>query len=178
MARYYRYRKYSRRFRSSGKWSTRLQTFSGSQSTTLGNDFITYVNLCQNPVQNETTVSNKYTVKNIDCYFTLTSTPAYIKNCQAYIMFIPQGMVPSGVPSDYANLPFQHPEYILAHRFLGQPMMMNTQQPCQQAYRMKSRLARKLDTGDRIVLILMATHDGNNVDVGYSGSVKFNTKAN
>lgn len=181
MARYTRYRKYSRRRRR--VWSTRLQNFNGSQSVGANQQYIIYYNLCTNPAQSDTTVSNKYTVKNINAQIELeldyaTGGQTSVENLQAFIMFIPQGFIPTGVPSAYADIPYQHPEWILAHRFYGSPVAGDTS-PGFPPLRMFSRLARKLDTGDRIVLIILGNNSNNvSTTLDYRGLVKYNTKAN
>lgn len=181
MARY-RYRR--RRYRRKGVWSCRIQNFTGAQSAAANEQYVIYYNLCQNPAQNETSVSNKYTVKNINCQLQLESNASFaVENLQAYVCFIPQGYVPTGVPSAYAEVPFNHPEWIMAHRFYGSAQLdsetSSDGNPGFPALRLSSRLARKLDTGDRIVLIILGNNTGgSSVTLDYHGLVKYNTKAN
>lgn len=176
-------RRYRRYYRRSGRWSTRINNFRGSQLAGSGQQFVIYQNLTTNPVQSDDTVSIRYTVKNINCQLQLegdgTST---IENLQAYVMFIPQGFIPTGVPSAYADIPFQHPEWIMTHRYYGSAQYDATNiavQPGFPALRFRSRLARKLDTGDRIVLIILGQNTANgSVTLDYQGLVKYNTKSN
>lgn len=177
---YYRRRRY---YKTKGKWSTRISNISGSQLVSYNSSAIIYYNLCQNPAQSDSTVSNKYTVKNVNLQLELSvdsGSVQALENFQAYIMFIPQGYVPTGVPSAYGSLPFDHPEWILSHRFIGQPQgdTYNYFPPL----RISSRLARKLDTGDRVVLIILgnnqSTSSTDSVTIQYKGIVKYNTKAN
>lgn len=179
MARYRRYRKYSRRRHI---WSSRITNLSGSQSAGAGQQFVIYYNLCQNPAQTNTTISQKYTVKNVHLQLNFnndtTSTNQTLKNFQAFICYIPQGYVPTGVPGQYADVPYDHPEWIMAHRYLGTPGS-NTSSGWNSTFTLRSRLARKLDTGDRVVVIIL----GNNTStasytVNYSGVVKYVTKSN
>lgn len=187
MATYRRYRKYTRSRRH--KWSTRLTNFSGAQSAAGLESFVIYQNLCQNPAQSIDTISNLYTVKNIDCSIELQGTnSAVIENLQAYVMFIPQGYIPTGVPSSYQNAPFEHPEWIMAHRYYGSPQIEYQQSSTPQTaltpgfppLKLKTRMARKLDTGDRIVIIILGknTAVSGSAELSYSGIVKYNTKAN
>lgn len=183
MARYTRYRRYSRRFRRKGIWSSRITNFTGSQSATAGNQFVIYQNLTTNPSQSEDSVSIKYTVKNINAAIQLESSgTASVENLQAYVMYIPQGYIPTGVPGAYADAPYQHPEWIMAHRFIGSAQYDATNiavQPGFPALRLSSRLSRKLDTGDRIVLIILGSNTAtSSVTLDYQGLVKYNTKAN
>lgn len=180
-----RYRRYYRR--RGKKWSTRLNNFSGAQSAAASGNFVIYQNLCQNPAQSIDTISQLYTVKNIDCSIELQAgSTAVIENLQAYVMYIPQGYIPTGVPSAYANAPFEHPEWIMAHRFYGSPQVEYqsnnavTNTPGFPPLKLRTRMARKLDTGDRVIVIIL----GNNTsatasaELTYSGLVKYNTKAN
>lgn len=178
MARYYRRRRHYRRGR---HWSSRLNSFSGEQSS-IG-DYTIYHNLCQNPNQQNTTVSNLYTVKNIDCQFELTTTDSglsqpTIENLQFYIIYVPQGVIPTGVPSSYQYLPYDHPEWIMAHRYVGSPT--NDANQTQKTYKIKTRLSRKLDTGDRIILLILGTNTSSSTSytLGYQGLVKYVTKSN
>lgn len=180
MAKIYYKRRYYRKRK--GIWSTRINNISGSQLVNYNSDAIIYYNLCQNPSQTDTTVSNKYTVKNINLQLELSvdgTNSAYdLENFQAYVMYIPQGYVPTGVPSAYGTLPFDHPEWIMTHRFIGQPQ--NDTNNYFPPLRISSRLARKLDTGDRIVLIILGHNQssGTSSTLTYRGLVKYNTKAN
>ena len=183
MARYTRYRKYSRRYRRKGIWSNRISNISGSQSAAPGAEYIIYYNLAQNPQQNNDTISNKYTVKNINLQLEISGevgTLNDVENLQAFICFVPQGYIPTGVPSAYRDLPYNHPEWIMAHRFIGAPQSdtSNYYPPL----RISSRLARKLDTGDRIVLIILGNNTAEGFEtsstIDYRGIVKYVTKAN
>lgn len=180
MAKYTRYRKYSRRYRRKGIWSNRISNISGSQSAAGNAEYVIYYNLCQNPAQSDTTVSNKYTVKNIDLQLELSLDSLnnnYIENLQAFVCYIPQGYVPTGTPSAYAEVPYNHPEWIMAHRFIGSPQGDSTNY--YPPLRITSRLARKLDTGDRVVLIILGVNqNGVSVTLDYRGVVKYVTKAN
>lgn len=158
--------------------------FSGSQSAAGGSNYIIYQNLCQNPAQDVDTVSQLFTVKNINCQvdIELDGTNKTVENLQAYVMFVPQGYVPTGAPSAYETLPFDHPEWIMTHRFYGSPTRESTTlTPGFPPLRLTSRLARKLDTGDRIILLILGTNTGtleSGVTIDYHGLVKFNTKSN
>ena len=67
MAKYRRYRNYNRRnYR--GKWSPNIQELLTTEiSSTPGTFFATYT-LATNPVQDNTTVSQTYTVKNFSIF--------------------------------------------------------------------------------------------------------------
>ena len=151
-----------------------MTNIQGSQSVANQGDLIVSYNLCQNPGQTDSTVSNKYTVKNIDLQLAYVANQLFT-NLQAFICFIPQGAVPTGTPSAYADVPYNHPEWIMVHRFYGPSANQNGSFPV----KIKTRLSRKLDTGDRIVLIILGTNAvGSTNTFEYQGVVKYNTKAN
>lgn len=138
--------------------------------------------LTTNPVQSNALVSQVYTVKNFEISFTIEGgndqSMYYIEGVTAYIMFVPQGM---SVGNDYY---LQHPEYILNYKYLGSPTSSNSSQVTVenqnfQPIRVKTRLSRKLQTGDQIVLFLNGVNSGNsNVDLNIDGIVRWWTKAN
>ena len=171
------------RYYKKAQWSTRLTNFSGTQLVGSNSQAVIYQNLCQNPAQNNDTVSQKYTVKNIDLQFELTagnneSSNNDMENFQYFVMYIPQGYAPTGAPGAYADLPYDHPEWIMVHRFVGNPLGdLSTSYP---PIRVKSRLARKLDTGDRVILLLLGQNTSTSAShvIDYRGLVKYNTKAN
>ena len=172
MARYRRYRKYTRSRR--GKYSSNIQEFSNQiQNIDQGANFRT-ITLAFNPVQTNTATSQTYRVKNIEVNF-LSELPvgkdaaenaaAYINDITAYIMFVPQGM---NVTASY-NL--DHPEYIMAYKFIGSPSASgewyrnmggssgttvydyySAQGQNYQPHKVKTRLSRTLNTGDSIIL--------------------------
>lgn len=173
MAKYTRYRKYSRRYRS-GRWSPNIKSFpSGSITVEGSSTFFATTVLCTNPAQNDTTVSQRYTVKNIETSFVIESgtTNTTIENLTAYIMYVPQGMTID------VSYDVDHPEYILNYKFIGSPSPDGGQQ--YQPSRVKSRLARKLNTGDSIILYIKGYNLGTaSSTLEYHGLVRWWTKAN
>lgn len=178
MARIRRYRRYRRR---SGKWSTRLTAINVSQLTTAGNAFFVFRTLATNPVQDDNTVSQRFTVKNVNCQVNIewqtgggtNPNGSYVENLQHYILYIPQGFTLS------ENTPFEHPEWIMAYRLLGSPQ--DDASPGYLPAKISTRLARKLDTGDRIVYLLLGSNtgpSGTSTTIRIDGLVKLNTKAN
>lgn len=176
MAKYTRYRRYSRRNRSK-TWSTRLTNINVSQLTTSGVPFFIYRTLATNPAQDDNTVSQRFTVKNIHAQVNIevqSGAAQYVENLQHYILFVPQGYALS------EQTPYDHPEWIMAHRFLGSPQPDNPNYyPPQTLF---SRLARKLDTGDRVVYLLLGSNTapgvGGDATLLVNGLLKLNTKAN
>lgn len=173
MARSTRRKYYKRKV---ARWSPNIQEFSGNE--TVENGVFKFIDdIASNPTQEPILVSQVYTVKNVELTFTIdinNTTPSYIENLAAYIMYVPQGIEPT---KDY-NL--QHPEYILAYKFIGSPAVDNAAIGQQyQPIRVRTRLARKLQTGDSIILFVKGTNQGtNSYLLEYHGLARFWTKAN
>lgn len=151
MAKYHRTRKYTR-YRRRSNWAANIQELSFSiPRVNQGANISTFV-LAENPAQSNTTVSTVYTVKNFEITYTIetASTNGTItKNLEdfcIYIIYVPQGMT---VGLDYNN---QHPEYVMAMKFVGSPAQDGNQE--YQPHRIFSRLARRLNTGDSIQLMI------------------------
>lgn len=174
MARKYRYR---RRYRKKGRWSANIGAlnesfnYAGSDEGELTFRTLT---LCQNPAQNSSTISQQYTVKNIELQYWLSGpSSTALSNISVYIMYVPQGMT---LDIDYVD---NHPEYIMAYKFLGNlNASSNDDRP---ALYIKSRLSRRLQTGDGVILYIKGTRPvspGVGVTVNLNGIVRWWTKAN
>lgn len=99
-------------------------------------------------------------------------------------MFVPQGM---NVTASY-NL--EHPEYIMAYKFLGSPSVDYTNLVGQgsivgqqyQPYRINTRLSRKLNTGDSVILFIKGNNTNTtgttNAVFDFHGLVRWWTRAN
>lgn len=175
MAKTYRRRRYYRR---KGKWSANIKTLTKSQISVTPGTFFGNTVLCSNPVQSDTTVSQQYTVKNVELSFEIEVSDQYhrvIEGLTSYIMFVPQGYVIS------ETLPNTHPEWIMAYKFLGSPNEeydANTG-PYRNPLRVKTRLARRLQTGDSIVLLIVGNNPSNNTfNMEFDGIIRWWTKAN
>lgn len=181
MARFRRYRKYSRRNRS--RWSSNLiDVGPNTFSLTPGNFSHTEYTLITNPDYSNSLTSNLYTIKNVEVSINFDmanlSYSSNIENLQFYIMYVPQGMY---VSEDYA---IKHPEYIMAMRYYGEPGKESVAQSyatsITPALRIKTRLSRKLNSGDRIILFIRGcnTHTSDTFEVVYGGICRWWTKAN
>lgn len=171
-----RYRRYARK---RSRWSSNLVDI-GPNNFVLANpqDWNhTEFTLITNPDYSDQLTSNLYTIKNVDVtlQFDATATSAIgIENVQFYIMYVPQNMY---VGQDYA---IKHPEYIMAMRYYGEPGQDQTNATkYSPSIRIKSRLARKLNSGDRIILLIRASNiSGNSLTTMFGGICRFWTKAN
>lgn len=175
MAKYKKYRKYSRR--STQKWEPNIQEINTTTIQAPANTTFYYSQiLAFNPTQVNTSVSQTFTVKNLEVSYFLdvssSSGSSILEDIAAYIMFVPQGMTVN------ATYNLDHPEYIMAYQFLNQPSADAgaTFQP----RKIKTRLSRKLHSGDNVILLIK----GNNTSSTENGSFQFHglirwwTKAN
>lgn len=159
-------------YRSKGKWSSRIQNVDITKEIAGNSNFFESRNLALNPIQEDNTVSQKFTVKHMWVQFTIEAIGTdTLENCQAFILFIPQGF---NLDDSTA---YQHPEWIMASRFIGVPIAEND--PGYGPFNIRSRLSRKLDTGDRIVFVLQGHNRSvNNTNTRLTGIVRYVTKAN
>lgn len=183
MAKYRRYRKYSRR--SIAKWSPNIQEIPTTTILFNGQTFWNSYTLAFNPIQTNTAVSQIFTVKRIECSFYIDmqnqNTLQYVEDIAAYIMYVPQGM---NVTATY-NI--EHPEYIMAYKLLGSPTADNAtnfQYNSGQQYqpsRITTRLSRKLHTGDSIILFIKGRFTNSDLPgdgIDFHGLVRWWTRAN
>lgn len=188
MARYRKRRYYKRK---SGRWSANIQEV-GNIITADPSIWSASETIMSNPSQQPTFVSQTYTVKNIEINFNIdheewsTTQPGVgIEGITAYIMYVPQGMT---ITNDYNT---QHPEYIMAYKYLGSPSLEivssnpSTGAPVHyggqqyQPYKVKTRLSRKLQTGDSVILFIKGVNQNNGrVNLRLSGVIRWWTKAN
>lgn len=170
-------------YKKTTKWSPNIQeinttTIQAPINSTFHSTFV----LAFNPTQVNTAVSQVYTVKRLETsfYIDVNQYSGNLEDIAAYIMYVPQGMT---VTTTY-NI--DHPEYIMAYKLLGSPSNdTTTNNPGQQyqPYRVNTRLSRKLNTGDSVVLFVKgnntATEAGNvATSFNFHGLVRWWTKAN
>lgn len=177
-------RSYKKRYyRRKGRWSSNIKTITdNSISIPSNSSFFGSQDLCGNPIQSDNTVSQQYTVKNIELTFEIdmknVSVAASVECLVGYIMFVPQGMT---VTETYPNT---HPEYIMAYKFIGSPTIDDTinSAPVQNPrlpVRIKTRMARRLQTGDKIILLITGSNLSTTTSVLYvNGLIRWWTKAN
>lgn len=161
--------------RAKSNWGSNIENFSFGTSFNTQNDIYITNTLCQNPVQANTTVNQTFTVKNVELQFKLESSASMkFDNLIGYIMYVPQGMQLS------VDYPKQHPEYIMAYKFFGGADNDGSSiTPGRNPATIKTRLARKLQTGDGIVFLITGKHYGTaNDQLDCFGVVRWWTKAN
>lgn len=171
MARRYRRRRYFKK----AKWCPNLQDILNTSINAASGRFSGTTTLTTNPNNSNSTVSQIYTVKNIEITFTIENQDLNrtFDGIAAYIMFVPQGM---NVSNDYH---LNHPEYIMAYKYLGNPLNENNSGQQFQPIRVRSRLSRKLNTGDSIILYIAGQNNNTANSVLYlSGLIRWWTKAN
>lgn len=167
-----------KRFRRKGRWSANISEIQNTSITAATRKFSATTTLTTNPVQSNTTVSQIYTVKNFEISFTMDfasgggGSQSQIESLAFYIMFVPQGM---NVGEDY-NL--QHPEYIMAYRYYGAPLA-DTSANEVVPFRLKTRMARRLNTGDSIILFITGYNENSaNQNLKLNGLIRWWTKTN
>lgn len=175
MAKSRRYRNYYRRY-SRSKWSPNIQEIPTTSIVTAANStFFQSFTLAFNPPQTTTSVTQVFTVKNVEVNFyidTGASQHISLEDITAYIMYLPQGM------NITPNFNIEHPEYILAYKYLGSPTNDSSSQQYQPT-RVKSRLSRKLQSGDNIILFIKGTNvNTNETNFDFHALIRWWTKAN
>lgn len=170
------------------KWSANIkqigEELGGDQSITATPNQYFYVteDLCTNPVAAITNVSQTYTVKNIEVSVEISGNwmgstqtgTSQIENVSYYIMFVPQGMT---ITTEYAQ---EHPEYIMAYQFIGSPTAdVIGNGSIYPPRKIKTRLARRLNTGDKIILFIRGLNNSTSSSkFELHGMVRWWTKAN
>lgn len=175
MAKYRRYRKF---YKKAARWSANIQRINDSQSAGPGEArYSNAITIAQNPSQNPVGVSQTYTVKNVEVSASLESLNSnYVNGVEYYIIYVPQGYA---IDTD---LPFKHPEWIMAYKYIGDPTnSINQTSITSQAQppKVKSRLSRKLQSGDSIIFFYTFLNTSDNVvNVYTKGLIRWWTKAN
>lgn len=172
-------------YRKKGRWSANIRTITNESVTAPSGSFFSTLDLCLNPPQDSATVSQQFTVKNVELSYEIDSDTTdginFAEALTSYIMFVPQGMT---VTETYPNF---HPEFIMAMKFLGSPSINNdvsVDPPTglntgRNPLRIKTRLARRLQTGDKIILLIVGTNITNTQrTLKYNGIIRWWTKAN
>lgn len=164
---------YKKIYYKKGKWSPNIQNITMATLQAQPNNFYISQELAKNPVQDTATISQQYTIKNVELNFEILSDNQQdITSLCLYIMYVPQGMT---INAYYAQ---QHPEYIMAMRFIGKPVYLDTA-PGKNTVRVKSRLSRRLQTGDSLVLFITGNNKGNStVYINLTGVFRWWSKAN
>lgn len=177
-----RTRRSKRYYKKKGRWSANISRIENTNLTALSGEWNGNLTLCSNPVQLQSTVSQQFTVKNIEMWFNFeVAGDTYAKNIEAitaYIMFVPQGM--NYQVNDYAE---KHPEYIMAMRYFGSPEKEVTEgyiaEGIRNPLRMKTRMARRLQTGDSVILYIQGYNQSNqSIQIKVDGVIRWWTKAN
>lgn len=170
------YRK--RYYRSRGKWSANIRQIEDQSFNTGSTDqayFFNYIDLCTNPTQQTSSVSQQFTVKNVELSYEIVTPEVslnFVNGLTVYIMYLPQGMTVAN------NYHIQHPEYIMAHRYLGAANYVQSN-PGRLPAKIKTRLSRRLQTGDKIIFYIVGYHKGTtSYTIQLHGLVRWWTKAN
>lgn len=168
----------TRRFRKRTRWAANIQELNNTALTASPGNWSATTTLATNFSQNTLGVSQIYICKNFTVDFTIESDNHWhLEAITAYIMFVPQSM---NVTENY-NL--EHPEYILNYKYLGSPTGTGTSTTAEvqqyQPFRLRSRLSRKLNTGDSVILFVKGYNQSTStLTLNLSGLIRWWTKAN
>lgn len=161
---YYARRYYGGSRRKARKWSPSLVRANLALTAAAGVNSFTTLDLCGNSsnVGANVPVSTIIKAKNFKTVIDVTSGTGgdALRNFFLAIMYIPQGFVVTG------ETPAQHPEWILVWRSVD--VSFNGQQL--QNVQISSRLARNLNSGDKIVMFVSVENTGvstANVNLGF-----------
>ena len=172
-----RYRRYSRR---RNRWSPNILRIGPNSFNIAGQtrDF-GVVTLIENQAYDPSRSNTIITVKNTELSIEFESQYVILESATAYILYIPEGYTAS------IDTPVQHPEWIMAYKFFGSPNVeiptgadtaTNTTKPIQ---RIRTKLSRRLNTGDRIILFVEAQNiGGTSQQLQFQGLCRWWTKAN
>ena len=180
-------RRFKVRYYKRNRWSANIRKLNATGDANSYSSFYTVINLCQNPQQADNTVSQQYTVKNTEFSFEieLGVNSNDIENLCGYILYIPQGYY---INND--TVITNHPEWIMAMKYYGSASNDNfltgngstssvVGSNYSKVFRIKSRLARRLQTGDSIVFLVTGSNEGaTGVEVKIRGIARWWTKAN
>lgn len=184
MAKYRRRRYYRKRAR----WASNIQEFNNELVNMSGQgNFSKSITLVTNPAQATSAGSAILTVKNIEAAFEMevtgVNTSQLVEGLQFYIMYLPQGYQ---APNN--TFAIEHPEWVMAYKFYGSPagdIIQQSTSSLQMAgltkgpFKVKTRLARKLNTGDRIILFIKGLHEDTTTHTcQINGLVRWWTKYN
>jgi hypothetical protein len=162
-------RRNNRRFKQPKLKNVQILQLEKSISAASGN-FNTYVDLIVNPsnaVGGNQLTGYVETIGrfSIDC--TLEGVQS-LNNVAMFIMYIPEGYQISNQGNTGNSVLNQHPEWIMAYKYLGSPTQSASDQISQgcQPTRIRSRVRRNLMTGDRIMLYITGTNSASQTSTG------------
>lgn len=112
-----------------------------------------------------------------DLRYVGSGSGAGASNATLYIVFVPQGMEPTNYVSATA-LVNNHPEWIMAWRYLESSIVVGTQVVDTNRFSVSSRLKRNLNSGDSIFAILVVSNLPPGHQCGVQGMCQFWTCAN
>jgi hypothetical protein len=132
-------------------------------------DFTSYMDLITNPSNltpgNLTGYVETIGRFSIDCTFEGALT---LENVALFVMYIPEGYPVGTSAGDNYDVLNQHPEWIMAYKYLGSASdsANSTTRQGFQPTRIRSRVRRNLMTGDRIVLLVTGTNTASSSTTG------------
>lgn len=111
-----------------------------------------------------------------DAYYQSGNSTSLIQ-LMLYVFYLPEGATPE-TPAQYQALLTAHPEWILAWKYVEGISPTSAKTENLNTYSFSSRLKRNLNSGDRVVLVGMATASSALTAAKFSGMCQFWTCAN
>lgn len=146
------------------------------QLANTAGDFYFFSVLATNPQQATNNISRPIVVKNCEFTYKIDCTnAARVNDVQIYMMYVPEGHQITD------NLPYQHPEWILAYSFQGAPDGPGPDYSVSSPKKIRTRLARRLQTGDNVILLVngFSNHtESNPITLSIKGLARYWTHAN
>lgn len=162
-------RRNNRRFNKQPKLKNNQILQKKLQFTAASGNFNTYIDLISNPTNAGGGLTTGYVETigrfSIDC--TLEGVQS-LDNVAMFIMYIPEGYTIQEEGNTNSSVLNQHPEWIMAYKYLGSPTQSSGDQINQgcQPTRIRTRVRRNLMTGDRIVLLISGTNSATQSSTG------------
>lgn len=168
--RYYRRRTYA--VRPKKKWSSHIKTWQSSALTSNPATVDLVINGSDGSTPTPSIVKAGNFKVTLDMYATYNNAVTVNLSCNAYFLFVPEGV------SISRTLITNHPEYILGAKTIGSTYATNTTVVSLETLNLSTRMKRNLNSGDRIVLVMEMVGDVVPNSVTISGLVRYWTCAN
>lgn len=169
MARYYRRRTYTRVVRPKKKWASCYTVLSGNISINSSQQFFYNRELCINSTESGTPTPVIIKTGNFRVQFDLTLNvgASGAVSARAYIIYVPQGWefgsTAEQMYTSYDQIVRQHPEWIMTWRQLDFGNANAAGSVDTSVVRMSSRMKRNLNSGDRVIFLLLGNGAFENV---------------
>lgn len=163
MARYYRRRTYTRVVKPKKKWASNYSVLSGDITYGGSSSFFYFIDLAKNSTEssNPTPVVVKTGNFRVQFDLTLNVGTSGAVSARAYIIYVPQGWNFGSsnelLYTGFTQIVEQHPEWIMMWRQLDFGNANAQGSVDTSVVRMSSRMKRNLNSGDKVMFLLLGT---------------------